>query len=280
RVARRRDATERTGALRVCGELARRSRSAGRAHALARRARTHLPGGRRMIDTHCHLLPGLDDGPASDSDAVALAQDLVQSGVTAIVCTPHFNRRYPTAHDDAWDRLAHLRTLLAGCDVEVELGLGAEVGPATALDGDDEELTRRAISGRFLLVELEPGTPVGVLPILCDRVEGLGLTAVLAHPERCRAVQRDLQSLSQARERGALAQVVASSLGGSWGSTIARTAWTLGVSGRADLVGSDAHRPGLRERLGRVLRELEERIGATEANRLLVETPRTIVEGD
>jgi len=233
-----------------------------------------------MIDTHCHLLPRLDDGPSSDEDAVALAGELVQAGATTIVCTPHFNRRYPTDHEAARERLTHMRTVLADSGLEVQLELAAEVGPATALDGGDEELQRRAISGRFLLVELEPETPAGVLPVLCERVEGLGLTAVFAHPERCRAIQRDLQPLAQARERGALAQVVAPSLGGSWGHTTARTAWALVASARADLVGSDAHRPGLRQRLGRVLRELEERVGAAEAHRLLVETPHAIVVGD
>ncbi len=233
-----------------------------------------------MIDTHCHLLPRLDDGPSSDADAVALAEELVQAGATTIVCTPHFNRRYPTDHEVARERLTYMRTLLADSGLEVELELAAEIGPATALNGGDDELQQRAISGRFLLVELEPETPAGVLPVLCERVEGLELTAVFAHPERCRAVQRDLRALSQARERGALVQVVASSLGGSWGHTTARTAWALVASARADLVGSDAHRPGLGQGIGRVLRELEERVGAVEAHRLLVETPHAMVVGN
>lgn len=233
-----------------------------------------------MIDTHCHLLPSLDDGPPNDAEALALADELVKAGVTTIVCTPHFNRRYPTDHAAARKQLVRLRRLLPESGLDVRLELAAEVGPAAALDSVDEELLPRAIGGRSLLVELEPSTPAAVILLLCDRVAEIGLTPVLAHPERCRAVQRDSGALTAARDRGALVQVVASSLAGSWGRTIARTAWALVASGRADLVGSDAHRAGSQRPLARVLHELEERLGPAEAGRLLVDTPRSIVATD
>ncbi|HEY6069467.1 MAG TPA: CpsB/CapC family capsule biosynthesis tyrosine phosphatase [Gaiellaceae bacterium] len=232
-----------------------------------------------MIDTHCHLLPSLDDGPSSDEQAVELAGELVRAGVTAILCTPHFNRRYPTSHEAAREQLDSLQRILPEHEIHVRLELGAEIGPAKALDARDDELVIRAIAQRWLLVELEPDTPVGALSLLCDRVDAVGLLPVFAHPERCRAIQRDPAALVEARERGALAQVVASSLGGSWGRTISSTAWGLLASGRADLVGSDSHRPGSKRPLASVLLELEQRLGAHEARRLLVDTPGTIVNG-
>jgi protein-tyrosine phosphatase len=102
---------------------------------------------------------------------------------------------------------------------------------------------------------------------------------VFAHPERCRAIQRDTSALAEARARGGIVQVVASSLAGAWGGTVGRAAWSFVASGRADLVASDAHRPG-RQRLRRVLGMLAERIGDDATGRLTESAPRRIWHGD
>ena len=87
-------------------------RRPGRPRPLALGPRARLRRGARVIDTHCHLLPGLDDGPATAADAVALAERLAADGVETVVCTPHFSRRYPTDHAEAGERLQELRGLL------------------------------------------------------------------------------------------------------------------------------------------------------------------------
>ena len=58
-----------------------------------------------MIDTHCHLLFGLDDGPRTLGESVELAWELVAGGVEAVLCTPHFTEMFPTSHDEAGSRL-------------------------------------------------------------------------------------------------------------------------------------------------------------------------------
>jgi protein-tyrosine phosphatase len=233
-----------------------------------------------VIDTHCHLLPGLDDGTRSPDEARKLAAELTDTGVRAILCTPHYTRRFPTDHAEACAQLENVRTLLAEDDLPLELGLAAEVGPVTALEAPDAELERRAIASRFLLVELEPDTPAPFLSLCTDRLAGLGLTPVFGHPERCRAVQRDVRTLMLARERGALVQVVAPSLGGAWGGRVRHAAWTLVAERRADLVASDAHRPGRRrEALAPVLRELSAKLGAAETRRLVEEGPARLWDG-
>ncbi|HZC28110.1 MAG TPA: CpsB/CapC family capsule biosynthesis tyrosine phosphatase, partial [Gaiellaceae bacterium] len=65
-----------------------------------------------MIDTHCHLLPGLDDGPQRAVESVELARALARAGVQHVVCTPHVSRRYPTRPREAHERLEAVRTLL------------------------------------------------------------------------------------------------------------------------------------------------------------------------
>jgi protein-tyrosine phosphatase len=226
-----------------------------------------------MIDTHCHLLRGLDDGPKTLEESVALARELVEAGVRTVVCTPHLSRQYPTDFDLADERLAELETALATEELELELLLAAEIGPEQLLRCDPEELRRRAIGSRFVLVELEPATPSAFPPLATAHLAENDLVPVFAHPERCRAVQRDLSLVDSVRAHGARAQIVASSVAGSWGETIRHAAWALLSSGRADLVASDSHRPHRSNNLAAVLFELAERLGEPEVRRLTVEVP-------
>src|SRR5688500_8301265 len=110
-----------------------------------------------MIDTHCHLLPGLDDGPVTGADCVRLARTLSEEGATRVLCTPHWSRRYPTSVERARDRLERARSDLAGIGVPLHLELAAEVSVEFAVRARSEELVSRAIARRFVLVELISG---------------------------------------------------------------------------------------------------------------------------
>ncbi len=196
-----------------------------------------------MIDTHCHLLPRIDDGTRSPAEALALARQLVDAGVRAVVCTPHFSRRFPTAHGSARIRLKELTAILAEAGVPLELELAAEVAPGAAAEASTGDLTERRMGETHLLVELEPDTPAGFVEVALERLGEISLTPVFAHPERCPAVRSQPRVLDAARAAGALVQVVAPSLVGSWGGGAADAAWHLLESGRVDLLASDAHRP-------------------------------------
>jgi protein-tyrosine phosphatase len=230
-----------------------------------------------MIDTHCHLLPDLDDGPSNLADSILLAQALAGAGVTEVVCTPHFSRRFPTAIDDAREALAELRGAL-GPDGPPATSLASELSPSMALDADPEDLRGRAMGNGYLLVELEPDTPAAVVDLLGERLDGLGLLPVLAHPERCRAVRTQPRVLDAARSAGALVQVVARSLGRDSSRGAAAAAWDLLEAGRADLIASDSHRA---EHAGRTLphalEAVGERYGAVALEALTVINPSRLV---
>ena len=232
-----------------------------------------------MIDTHCHLLPQLDDGPASDRAALALASGLAASGVTFVLCTPHYSSRYPTDHVEALRQEAALVRLLESERIDLEIAVAAEVSPERAIAADPDELVARSISGRFALVELLPDTSEVSLGTISARLGELDLVPIFAHPERCRALARDLAPLDDARREGALVQVVATSLTGRWGAEVEAVAWRLVDTGRTDVIASDAHHRRHGVVLQRAAALIEDRLGETVRRELTERRPKCIVSG-
>jgi protein-tyrosine phosphatase len=229
-----------------------------------------------VIDTHCHLLPGLDDGPRVVGDSVDMGRALAAAGVTGVACTPHFSGRFPTPVDDGREALGELRTALAAESVGLELVLGAELSPAMALDAPDRELLGRMIGARSLLVELESDTPIAAVDLVIARLDELGLRAVFAHPERCRAVRSRPRVLDGARSAGALVQVVVRSLGRPTRAD-AGAAWDLLEADRVDLIASDAHRAADAAALETALEEVRRRYGAAALTALTESAPARLL---
>jgi protein-tyrosine phosphatase len=233
-----------------------------------------------VIDTHCHLLPAVDDGPRTEADFVALARVLAAESVTRIVCTPHYSARHASPFTLVRDRLERARDVLATLEIPLELDPGAEVSVERALAAPVSELRARAIAVEFLLVELVSDLPADTPARVLERLAEEGLRPIFAHPERWLARTGDLTGIDDLHEAGALLQVVAPSLVGSATTDVWRIAWELVVSGRADLVGSDAHRArGRRVRLRALAELLDERCGVERRTELLVGAPERLLAG-
>jgi protein-tyrosine phosphatase len=231
-----------------------------------------------MIDTHCHLLAGLDDGPRSFNDSLRMARRLSETGVELVVCTPHYNARFPTSVAAASEALERLADALSTLEIPLGLRLAAELDPGFALGVAPGEIRRRRLAPGFVLVELVPATTVAEIDRVVARLADLDLAPVFAHPERCRAVQRQPGLLDGARSDGALVQVVASSLAPTAGEAVGRTGWAMIETARADLVASDGHRPESRRlQLGPLEAEIGRRYGAEVAAALLTDTPARLL---
>lgn len=195
-----------------------------------------------MIDLHCHVLPGIDDGPSNTEEAVALARDAAAAGTKVLVGTPHVNRRYANDAIVIGERAAGLSAELATRGVEVEIMAGAEIALSRAVEMDAEQLSTLNLGdGPWLLVE-PPFTPfAGGLDILLLELQRRGHRIVLAHPERCPAVQRDPHMLSALVQQGVLTSITAGSLVGRFGSAVRRFAMSMVQEGLVHNVASDAH---------------------------------------
>lgn len=200
-----------------------------------------------MIDVHCHLLPGIDDGPESDDESVALARGLVDKGVERVVATPHVNLRYPNRSSAIGELRDRMVSLLERNSVELRVETGAEIAASVAIDMEDGELERLALGGGGWLLIEPPDTATHFgLHNLIFGVSGRGWRILLAHPERNPAIQGDLSLLESLVDGGIRTQVTSGSFSGSYGRAAKRVAEQMMDRGLVHTVASDAHHPTLR----------------------------------
>jgi protein-tyrosine phosphatase len=199
-----------------------------------------------MIDLHCHVLPGIDDGPASMNESVALARAASEQGTKTLVATSHVNWRYANDAATMGKLVGELNVRLAGEAGEGAPGVtvlpGAEIAVTRVADIASDELPRLALGGgRWLLIE-PPATSVatGMDTIVAD-LQRRGHGVLLAHPERCRAFHRDPRLLESMVQEGALTSVTAGSFTGRFGDTVRRNAFALLTAGMVHNVASDFH---------------------------------------
>jgi len=232
-----------------------------------------------VIDLHAHVLPGLDDGVRSPEEAVALAREAVAAGVTTMAATPHVRDDYPTTPEQMESGVAALRARLAAEGIPLDLVHGAELSIDRAGSFDRDTLRRLTIAqrDRHLLLEFPyVGWPI-MLEALIERLGELGLTAILAHPERNPQVQERPERLEAAVQAGALVQLTAASVLGQSGRSARRTSERLLRIGLAHLLAGDSHGPGSRGTLAAAAAELgDERL----ARRLSQEVPAAICAGE
>ena len=189
-----------------------------------------------MIDIHCHILPGVDDGAKDLSESKAMLAAQRAAGVDRLFLTPHF---YPekmsmddflTARQNAWAQLGALEDL-------PQLRLGAEVRYCPQLlDLDLRKVTLG--DSDYMLLEL-PGRRYPSFAVqIVEELQGKGIIPILAHVERCAYFREDPQLLQRLVDLGALAQVSAEAL---FDRADKKFAQTCLMHNLAQIIASDAH---------------------------------------
>jgi protein-tyrosine phosphatase len=195
-----------------------------------------------LIDLHCHVLPGLDDGPPDLDGSLALARHAAAAGIETIVATPHIREDHPFAPSLIPERVAEVNAAVASGGSALRVVAGGEIAITRVGDLDDETLGALCLGeGRYALVET-PYTSVGELleETLFD-LQTRNVRPVLAHPERSPSFIGDADRLAELVERGILCSVTAASLAGQFGSTVRAFSIELYERGLVHNVASDAH---------------------------------------
>jgi protein-tyrosine phosphatase len=197
-----------------------------------------------VIDLHCHILPGLDDGAATIDESVVLARAFQRVGIDVAVATPHIREDYPFDPAEIGPRARGLEEALAGEGIELRVVAGAEVAISIVRDLSEEILRTLCLGdGPYMLVESPYTHATNVLEETLFDLQVRGFRPVLAHPERAPSFQQDLDRLVQLVERGVLCSVTAASMIGSFGGTVRRFTGKLFQRELVHNVASDAHDP-------------------------------------
>ncbi|OIK09833.1 CpsB/CapC family capsule biosynthesis tyrosine phosphatase [Bacillus sp. MUM 13] len=218
-----------------------------------------------MIDIHCHILPGIDDGAKTITDSLEMAKVAVQEGITSIIATPHHkNGSYDNKKKDILSKVRELNEVLKNSSVPLTILPGQETRIYGELLEDYEagDILPLNISSAYLFIEL----PSGHVPRYTERllydVQNKGLTPIIVHPERNRELIQNPDILYQLVKRGALTQVTASSLAGYFGKNIKKLSHQLIEANLTHFISSDAHNTTNRSfKLMEALDEVEKHFG-------------------
>jgi protein-tyrosine phosphatase len=192
-----------------------------------------------VIDLHCHILPGLDDGALSLEDSVAMARQAEEDGIAVVCATPHIRHDHKVHVEEIAARVRSVQQELDDHGVGVRVVPGGELAQTEA-----DQLTLAQLrsvtlggAGGWVLLEPAPGPLGGGLQALVGRLSKRGLRAVIAHPERHAGV--DFQEhLARLASSGCLIQWTAEFVAEAAPSDLVLR---LAGEGLVHLLGSDAH---------------------------------------
>ncbi len=196
-----------------------------------------------MIDIHCHILPGIDDGAQTMADSLEMARAAVQEGIDTIIATPHHkNGRYENSKQSIIQKTEELNEVLK-----------AEKIPLTILTGQETAIHGELLAGitlgevstlndtKYIFIELPAGhVPRYTTKLLFD-LQMEGKIPVIVHPERNQEIIERPEILYQLIKNGALSQVTASSVCGIFGKKIKSFSEQLIEADLVHFIASDAH---------------------------------------
>jgi protein-tyrosine phosphatase len=238
-----------------------------------------------MIDLHCHLLPGIDDGPETLTEALAMARLALANGIEEAHVTPHL-------HPGRWENdlpaisaaVEAYRGALAAASIPLDIGFAAEVRL-------DYEIVPLIEAGRVPFLGKLEGYQVMLLefphshvPVGADKFVAWllahNIRPLIAHPERNKDVMRDPARLEPFVQAGCLLQLTADSVNGGFGELCAQRAREFLERGWVSVLASDAHdtvdRP---PRMAPGRDAAAQIVGEEEARRMTHGTPLRIVRG-
>lgn len=197
-----------------------------------------------MIDLHCHIVPGVDDGAADLPMALDMARDAVATGCEAVFATSHlWERLFDTSPEVNRAEWEHLVVAVKDEGIPLEIYPAAEnyLASNVAPEQFAEQAVPLGEDGRYVLFDFSLRRCPKHVPATIAALAKVGRTAVIAHPERNADLQEDPRPIAEWIAHGALIQVNSPSLLGIHGETAAAVGAELLSCGAAHLLASDAH---------------------------------------
>ena len=232
-----------------------------------------------MVDIHCHILPGIDDGAKSWEMTAEMCRMAAADGITHIVATPHANHRYPYHRERYTEMLGQLRD---AADGKLTFSLGCDFHFSYDNLRDALENPRRYTIGdtQYLLIEF---SDYGIPPSVREDIFALrshGIVPIITHPERNQPLLKKPEMVLTLVEQGCLVQVTADAVTGAWGGRSQKMVEWLLKQQAIHVVASDAHDTVRRKpRMSEARDTIAKLAGAEVAEALVTHNPEAVIEG-
>src|SRR5580658_8466283 len=232
-----------------------------------------------MVDVHCHILPGLDDGPANMELSLAMAESAIADGITHVVATPHSSNEFVFDYVRVRELCEQLQ-LKIGNRLILATGCDFHLNPEN-LEALRADAPRFCVNQRdYLLVEFNEFSIPPAMDQTLHEIQLMGLRPVITHPERNAILRLQTERLARWVRLGCFIQVTAGSLTGGFGPGAQKDAWRWMADGLVHFVASDAHNTrGRPLRLQPAFDAVQEQFGEEKARALFLENPMAAFEG-
>lgn len=234
-----------------------------------------------MIDIHCHILPNVDDGSESLEESIEMAKIAESEGITRIVNTSHchFDFKYKKGNELKLE-LEKFNQVLKEENINIEVLLGNELYYTSDLIERFDELDFFSMNNsKYILMEFSPiNFPKNIEDVIYE-IKIRGYIPIIAHAERYKQVQEDVNIVLDCIKEGALIQVNASSILGKNGEKAEDTSKKLLDNNMVHFVATDAHssnrrRPLIKDSYNYILKNY----GKEVSEKLFIENPTAVIE--
>lgn len=235
---------------------------------------------KQLVDLHCHILPGIDDGSPDIEHSLQLARDAVVDGVSYILATPHhLDKNYVNHPDEVSRKVKSFQKILDEENIPLKIFPGQEVHINGDLLDRFDDLLGVDTKKKYMLLELPHGDVPGYTKKLIFELRKAGTIPVIVHPERNKKIQDDLDILYDFIQMGSLAQLTATSYIGGFGEHVKDISKKLIEHNLVQIIASDAHALNGREfELREALEKIEIDFGEEKAE-LFARNAKRMING-
>lgn len=236
-----------------------------------------------MIDLHCHLLPGLDDGSVDMETSLRLAREAVDNGVNYALLTPHhMNGVYVNHRKDVIERTREFQTELKRHRIDLTVFPGQEVrinGDLLAAV-DQHDILFADETDQYLMLEFPDDDVPAYTDDVIYQLQQRGIKPIIVHPERNTRIMKHPEILLKLLEKGCLSQITASSYVGTFGAKVEDFSHQLIEAGQGYVFSSDAHNlPGRKYEMRQAFDKLKSEFG-DELAQQFEDNAKAIINGD
>ncbi len=230
-----------------------------------------------MIDTHNHILPGVDDGAQSYDESLEMLKALEEHGVNKVMLTPHYAplRGFHKSHSDLLIVFNELKRKMFETSLNIEIFLGSEVDFSKTIE-NDLLVAPTLNETNAVLIDFGYGSPD--IEEAVYELSLKGYKIVIAHPERYR--NTSIATWKRIRKQGGLLQVSAKHLIKRGSKSAQKQAIAFLKADMIDLVATDLHDIKDADTMKKAFKKIQKKKSLETAQRLFYKTPNQIISGN